>query len=83
MNLDNLSVIQKLDHQNMLAEIKNLPDQFARAWALGQSLPLPEFSGITRVVISGMAYYLAVAYSIDPTAIEALASLKTALAAQK
>ena len=30
-----------------------------------------------------MAYYLAVAYSIDPTAVEALASLKTALAAQK
>jgi len=30
-----------------------------------------------------MAYYLAIAYSIDPTAVEALASLKAALAAQK
>jgi glucose/mannose-6-phosphate isomerase len=54
MNLDDLSAIQMLDPQNMLAEIENLPDQLARAWALGQSLPLPQFSGITRVVISGM-----------------------------
>jgi len=54
MNLDDLSAIQKLDPQNMLSEIENLPDQLARAWALGQSLPMSGLSGITRVVISGM-----------------------------
>ena len=55
MNLDNLSVIQKLDPQNMLAEIDNLPDQLAQAWALGQNLPLPTQATIfNRVVISGM-----------------------------
>ncbi len=54
MNLDNLSDIQKIDSQDMLAEIDNLPDQLASAWILGQSFPLPAFTGFTRVVICGM-----------------------------
>jgi glucose/mannose-6-phosphate isomerase len=54
MNLDGLPEMRKLDPQNMLAEIDNLPNQLAQAWALGQTLPLPNYSGITRVVISGM-----------------------------
>ncbi len=54
MNLDDLSAIKKLDPQNMLSEIDNLPEQLAQAWALGQSLPLPDIGGITRVVVSGM-----------------------------
>jgi glucose/mannose-6-phosphate isomerase len=54
MNLDDLSVIKKLDPQNMLVEIDNLPEQLAQAWVLGQSLPLADIGGITRVVISGM-----------------------------
>jgi glucose/mannose-6-phosphate isomerase len=54
MNLDDLVAIQKLDSENMLAEINNLPGQLAQAWALGQTLPLPKIESIARVVISGM-----------------------------
>lgn len=54
MNLDDLPSIAKLDVEDMIAEINNLPDQLAQAWQLGQNLPLPEAKGITKVVISGM-----------------------------
>jgi glucose/mannose-6-phosphate isomerase len=54
MNLDDLSLIKQIDPQNMLGEIDNLPDQLAAAWALGQTLPLPDAKGINRVVVSGM-----------------------------
>ncbi|HEY3310508.1 MAG TPA: bifunctional phosphoglucose/phosphomannose isomerase [Anaerolineales bacterium] len=54
MNLDDLPAIQKLDPQNMLAEIDNLPNQLAQAWALGKTQPLPNVKNITRVVVSGM-----------------------------
>ena len=54
MNLDDLSHFQKLDTQNMLAHIDGLPDQLQTAWDLGQTLPLPEWTGIQQVVIAGM-----------------------------
>jgi len=43
-----------LDAQDMLSEIDNLPDQLAQAWALGQTLPLPDITRVTRIVIAGM-----------------------------
>jgi glucose/mannose-6-phosphate isomerase len=54
MNLDDLTAIQNLDQQNMLAEIENLPDQLSQAWVLGQTLPLPPAVDFTSVIISGM-----------------------------
>ncbi len=54
MNLDDLSLIRQIDTQNMLAEIDGLPDQLARAWALGATQPLPETGLLQRVVIAGM-----------------------------
>ena len=42
MNLDDLSLMKQLDPQNMQAELEGLPDQLARAWQLGQRLPVPE-----------------------------------------
>jgi glucose/mannose-6-phosphate isomerase len=54
MNLDDLALIKKIDVQNMLAEIDNLPDQLQQAWALGKSLPLPEIKGISRIIIAGL-----------------------------
>ncbi len=53
MNLDDLSLIQQLDAQNMLGEIDHLPAQLEQAYALGQSLPLPE-GDFKQVVIAGM-----------------------------
>ena len=54
MNLDDLDRFKQIDRQNMLAEIDNLPDQLQSAWHLGESLPLPNTTGIQRVVIAGM-----------------------------
>lgn len=54
MNLDDLERFRLLDPQGMLDQIDALPDQLGRAWALGQDLPLPEWTGIQRVVVAGM-----------------------------
>ncbi len=54
MNLDDLSLLQKLDTQNMLGEIDGLPDQLNSAWELGGRLPLPSASKFSTVVIAGM-----------------------------
>ncbi len=54
MNLDDLNLFAQLDSQNMLAEIDGLPEQLDGAWALGQTFPLPDWSGIRQVLIAGM-----------------------------
>lgn len=54
MDLDDLDAFQRLDSQNMLAEIDGLPAQLEAAWALGQDLDLPAWEGIERVVMAGM-----------------------------
>ncbi len=54
MNLDNFQSFAKFDPQNMLAEIDDLPNQLVAAWELGQTLPLPQWRGIERVLIAGM-----------------------------
>jgi glucose/mannose-6-phosphate isomerase len=54
MNLDDNEIYEELDPDHMLAEIEALPDQLLEAWALGQSLTLPDWQGIERVLIVGM-----------------------------
>ncbi len=54
MNLDDPSLFKQFDLQNMLAEIDDLPGQLQSAWELGQWLPLPDWTGIQRMVIAGM-----------------------------
>lgn len=54
MNLDDLESFRKLDPGGMLGQIDGLPDQLQQAWALGQSLPLPEWTGIRQIVVAGM-----------------------------
>jgi glucose/mannose-6-phosphate isomerase len=56
MNLDDLSLIQQLDAQNMRGELERLPEQLARAWELGQTCEAPKASDIpiSCAVISGM-----------------------------
>jgi glucose/mannose-6-phosphate isomerase len=56
MNLDDLSLIQQLDDQNMRGELEGLPEQLAQAWALGQALPLPggQTPEVSCIVMSGM-----------------------------
>jgi len=54
MDLDDLSRLKQLDSQDMLAHIAGLADQLQTAWDLGQTLPLPDWQDIQRVVITGM-----------------------------
>jgi glucose/mannose-6-phosphate isomerase len=54
MNLDDLDHYQKIDTQNMAADIGGLPDQLAAAWEMGLKQALPAMKKIGRVVISGM-----------------------------
>lgn len=54
MNLDDLELFQKIDAQNFLAQIDDLPNQLAQAWDFAQTLPLPDFKGIQNIVISAM-----------------------------
>ena len=55
MNLDDLQAIKKIDTQDMLGSIDNLPDQLEEAWKAGQSFPLTNSLRQTkRIVIAGM-----------------------------
>lgn len=54
INLDEYEIFPTIDPKNMLAEIDALPEQLRTAWQFGQSLDLPEISGVRQVVIAGM-----------------------------
>ncbi len=54
MDLDDLSTLHRLDAQNMIAQINNLPQQLEHAWELGMSLKLPEMAGLKNILIAGM-----------------------------
>ena len=54
MNLDNLPHFKQLDPDNMLAHIDGLPNQIEAAWARAGTLPLPDLSGVTQIVLCGM-----------------------------
>ena len=56
MNLDDLKFMQQLDPGQMLAEIDGLPDQLARAYALGKTSEAPRTSEVSLacIVIAGM-----------------------------
>jgi glucose/mannose-6-phosphate isomerase len=54
MDLNDFISFQKIDQQNYLGEIENLPCQLENAYQLGLSLSLPAWQGIQRVLIAGM-----------------------------
>jgi glucose/mannose-6-phosphate isomerase len=54
VDLDNFNAFRQLDPQDMLGAIRGLPQQLQSAWELGNRLPLPEWKGIQRVLITGM-----------------------------
>jgi glucose/mannose-6-phosphate isomerase len=57
MNLDDSSLFTKIDSQNMLGEIDNLPNQLQSAWELGRHQTgegLETSQGFSNVLISGM-----------------------------
>jgi len=54
MNLDDDFSFAKIDLQNMLAHIDDLPRQLQTAWELGLSQDLPPWNGIRQVLIAGM-----------------------------
>jgi glucose/mannose-6-phosphate isomerase len=54
MDLNHHLAFSQIDQQDMLGQINELPKQLAGAWAMGQKLPLPDWAGIQRVLITGM-----------------------------
>lgn len=54
MNLDDLELFQKIDAENMIGHILDLPDQLERAWSLGQKLPLGDGTKFKNILIAGM-----------------------------
>jgi glucose/mannose-6-phosphate isomerase len=56
MNLDELERFKKIDTQDMIGHIHDLPEQLERAWALGQVLPLPHLdpTRVSHVVVVGL-----------------------------
>ena len=54
MNLDDSDSFAALDSRNLLADVDGLPDQLREAWALGQSIELRSWEGITQVLLVGM-----------------------------
>ena len=54
MNLDDTTSFAERDPGKMLAEIEGLPDQLQAAWNLGNSIDLPEWRGIRKVLVAGM-----------------------------
>ena len=54
MDLNEFNSFTKIDRQNYLAEIENLPGQLENAYRLGLGLPLPEWHGFQRVLVAGM-----------------------------
>lgn len=53
MDLDNFLAFRRVDAQNYLREIENLPVQLEKAWEHGQAAELEE-GGVSRVAICGM-----------------------------
>ncbi|WP_298008265.1 MULTISPECIES: bifunctional phosphoglucose/phosphomannose isomerase [Anaerolinea] len=54
MNLDDVAGFQKLDSQNMIAQINGLPDQLSYAYSLGKDFTLPPKKEYRHILISGM-----------------------------
>lgn len=54
MILDDWQSFSEMDPENMITEIDNLPDQLLKAWEIGSSQPLPDWSGIRHIIIAGM-----------------------------
>ena len=54
MDLNNIDRMREIDSEGMIDHINDLPDQLATAWDLGQKLELPEWKGITQVLVAGM-----------------------------
>jgi len=54
MDLNDYTSFPRIDTQNYLAEIENLPNQLANAYRQGMSLTLPSWQGIQGVLIAGM-----------------------------
>jgi glucose/mannose-6-phosphate isomerase len=55
MNLDDIEALQKLDPENMLAQLDKLPERFETAWRHSNTLGVPNtFKNVQHVVIAGV-----------------------------
>jgi len=54
MDLNNTTEFNKIDNQNMLAQINSLPEQLQTAWHQGLDFEFPQWTGIRQVILAGM-----------------------------
>jgi len=54
MNLNDIEHFRQLDPEDMIGHINGLPDQLWQAWELGQGFDLPQWTGLSQVVVAGM-----------------------------
>ena len=54
MDLNDYKLFKKIDTQDYLGEIENLPSQLENAYQQGMTLELPAWQSIRRVLIAGM-----------------------------
>lgn len=54
MYFDDLEELKKIDQENMIDEIRGLPEQLESAWQSGLEKKAPKFNNIKRIIISGM-----------------------------
>jgi glucose/mannose-6-phosphate isomerase len=54
MDLNNHTAFTKIDSQDYMAEIENLPTQLEQAYRLGMGLELPRWQGIRQLLVAGM-----------------------------
>ena len=54
MDLNDYKLFKKIDMQDYLGEIENLPSQLENAYQQGMTLELPAWQSIRRVLIAGM-----------------------------
>jgi len=54
MDLNQYQDFEKIDSQNMLAEMNGLPEQLEKAWFEAEALSLSDFSQVRQILIAGM-----------------------------
>jgi glucose/mannose-6-phosphate isomerase len=54
IDFNDLDAMQKLDPNNFITQINNIPDQMEQAWNLGLALPMPAIDGVKHILLCGM-----------------------------
>lgn len=54
MDLNDYQSFAKIDPEDMLGHITNLPDQLLKAWEIGKKAEIPQWQDIQQIIVAGM-----------------------------